>query len=591
MTATTHRGMAASTGHRGEEPPIEDAPRPVLPREIKRMIARVAALRREIERMPKSRSMVEDQSADTAALLLEDAKNALARSEGLFRGLIHQAPVAVLKLTEDGAILFANDTAERAAGKGNLVGLNWGEIFAEPRTAACDWAWLARHRGRDRDVGFLTGDRSSRIMAWKLVQDIQSTARPRYFAYGVDVTERNRIEMELRQSREHLARAQRVAGIGSAELDFVTGAIHWSDETYRIFGIAPGSIGLDIETVTSLIDPDDRERWRAAYHAAPIGIVPTAGEFRLIRPDGATRIISRELETILDESGVPSRLIGTIKDITDLRQAERQRDELQRELVQAHRLEAIGTLANGIAHDLNNVLLPVLALTKLVLSHLDENNRDRANLQLIYEAGERGRRLVQQVLAFNRKGNAEKTLVQIDAVAEDALRMLRASIPSTIRIEQRITKVPPVLGDAGRLYQVFLNLITNAAQAIGDRQGTIIVDVDGVLTTPTPAVLISVADDGCGMDEATMARIFEPFFTTKADGQGTGIGLSVVHGIVTQHGGSIKVESKPLHGARIDVCIPAHLGRGRRDEIAGPASPRRRQRVPGSLSDAPPLSR
>jgi len=523
------------------------------------MIARVAALRREIERMPKSRSLVDGQSADTAALLLEDAKNALARSEGLFRGLIHQAPVAVLKLTEDGAILFANDTAERAAGQGNLVGLNWGEIFAESRTAACDWAWLARHRGRDRDVGFFAADRSPRIMAWKLVQDVKSTDRPRYFAYGVDVTERNRIETELRQNREHLARAQRVAGVGSAELDFAGGAVHWSDETFRIFGVAPGSIDLDIETVTSFIHPDDRERWRAAYRSAPLGIPPTSGEFCLVRPDGVIRIIQRELETILDEDGMPSRLIGTIRDITELRQAERQRDELQRELVQAHRFEAIGTLANGIAHDLNNVLLPVLGLTRSVMSHLDENSRDRANLQLVFEAGERGRRLVQQILAFSRKRNAEKALVQIDAVAEDALRMLRASIPSMIRIEQRITKVPPVLGDSGRLYQVFLNLVTNSAQAIGDRQGTISVDVDGVLTTPTPAVLISVVDDGCGMDEATLARIFEPFFTTKADSQGTGVGLSVVHGIVTQHGGSIKVESKPLHGARVDIYLPAHL--------------------------------
>jgi PAS domain S-box-containing protein len=246
--------------------------------------------------------------------------------------------------------------------------------------------------------------------------------------------------------------------------------------------------------------------------------------------------------------------VGLWTDITAIKRADEKHRRLEEQLHHAQRLESLGTLAGGVAHELNNTLVPVVALSKVVLRHLPESSRDRANLQTIVQASDRARDLVKQILAFSRKQELRRETFDPAVITAEALSMLRASMPASIRLEQAFAAATPLQGDPGQLHQVIVNLVTNAMHAIGAAQGTITVSLE---TEPDGAhVRLSVSDTGCGMDEATRARIFEPFFTTKVVGQGTGLGLAVVHGIVTSHGGRIEVESAPGKGTRVSLLFP-----------------------------------
>jgi PAS domain S-box-containing protein len=247
--------------------------------------------------------------------------------------------------------------------------------------------------------------------------------------------------------------------------------------------------------------------------------------------------------------------VGLWTDVTALKHAEAERRMLERQMHHAQRLEALGTLAGGVAHEINNALVPVIALTKIVARKLPVGSRERCNLDTVVTSAERSRDLVKQVLAFSHKEAQERQYEHVDlrAVLEEALRLMRATLPASICITEEIAPVPAINGAANQLHQVIVNLMTNAAQAIGQEQGKITVklqpEADG-------ALCLSIADSGCGMEEATRARIFEPFFTTKQVGEGTGLGLSVVHSIIKDHGGRISVESAPSRGARFDIVLP-----------------------------------
>jgi signal transduction histidine kinase len=222
-------------------------------------------------------------------------------------------------------------------------------------------------------------------------------------------------------------------------------------------------------------------------------------------------------------------------------------------------MEALGTLAGGIAHDLNNALLPVICISDTLIRRAPEGSRDRELLSLIDVSGKRARDLVRRILTFSRKDEPKREPLNLADTLANALKLLRASIPSTITIDERITPVRAVCADEGQVVQILTNLVTNSAQAIANRMGTITVSLSEVgrsnLGDHGPAVRITVEDTGCGMDEATRRRVFDPFFTTKEVGKGTGLGLSVVHGIVTQHGGVITIASEPGRGTRVDIDL------------------------------------
>ncbi|MGH7124800.1 MAG: sensor histidine kinase, partial [Stellaceae bacterium] len=366
-------------------------------------------------------------------------------------------------------------------------------------------------------------------------------------------------EEGLGRTREHLALAQRMAQVGSLIRDLKTNAVEWSDELYRIYGLERGTAPPAFETLLELIHPDDRDAVVADREAAMRGTSQTLQEYRIIRPDGQIRLLARTSKLLVDDASAPTHLLVIFRDITEAREAETQRRVLEDQLHHSQKLESLGTLAGGIAHDLNNTLVPVLAMAKLGLKRLDEQSPTRQYFELIHQAGTRARDLVKQVLAFSRKDSADRQPFRVHDVVEEALAMLRPTMPSILALERAIDPVPPIMGDPTQLHQVVVNLVTNAVHAIGMAFGTIAVSVSalpGAVRGGPGFVRISVRDTGCGMDEATQKRIFDPFFTTKAVGEGSGLGLSVVHGIVVGHGGTIRVESRPEHGACFIVDLP-----------------------------------
>jgi signal transduction histidine kinase len=358
-------------------------------------------------------------------------------------------------------------------------------------------------------------------------------------------------EVRLRQMMDNLDRAQRIAHMGSIVRDLATDHAECSAEVYRIFGIEPDSFVPSTENFVKFLLLEDRAKLLAADAAIANGIRPAPFEYRIRRPGGGIRQIYRETEIICNENGKPVGFAAVLQDVTEARAAASRQRELERQLQHSQKLEALGTLAGGIAHDLNNTLVPVLALSQMLLDSVAE--ADREDLQTIILATRRARDLVQQILAFSRKQEVRKVEIDLAEVVEQSLKMLRATLPASLMVIEEIDDVPRILADAGQLQQVIVNLMTNAAQAIGDATGVIRIS----LTPAADGLRLSIADTGRGMNEKTVERIFEPFFTTKGVGEGTGLGLSVVHGIITDHNGKIEVSSQPGKGTIFTISLPA----------------------------------
>ena len=260
--------------------------------------------------------------------------------------------------------------------------------------------------------------------------------------------------------------------------------------------------------------------------------------------------------------------VSTWSDITSLRSAEAERHSLEAQLHHVQKLDALGRLAGGIAHDLNNALVPVLALAKSARARLPNGSREHDDLALVIKGAERAKVLVQQILAFSRKEVPRHAEVDLAALVREALSMMRAGLPATTNIVAKIAAVGTIAADPGQLNQIIVNLVTNAAYSIGLRRGTITV----ILEPAGNQVRLSVIDDGVGMDDSTRRHLFEPFFTTKPVGEGTGLGLAVVHGIVTSHNGTITVDSEPNAGARFDILLPRISSKERPGRDAWPSA-------------------
>jgi len=261
------------------------------------------------------------------------------------------------------------------------------------------------------------------------------------------------------------------------------------------------------------------------------------------------------------------------------------RQQLEEQLRQAQKMEAIGTLAGGVAHDFNNILTVINGYTELLKISLADRPEFNRELDAVAKAGSRAKDLVRQILTFSRQEQAQREILQLAPVVDEATKFLRATIPSTIEIRSRFSAdVPTVLADPTEIHQIVMNLGTNAWHAMRDRAGKLDVElesfvVDRELAAHTPQLRegryarLSVSDTGKGMDAATLSRIFEPFFTTKVVGEGTGLGLSVVHGIMQSHDGAITVDSEPGVGTTFRLYFPAHTSEGLTADIQAAATP------------------
>ncbi len=365
----------------------------------------------------------------------------------------------------------------------------------------------------------------------------------------------------LRQHRTFLETAQEVAHVGSwvSELDG-SGRLGWSTESYRIFGVPLGQFVGTSEAFYGFVHPDEREAVRAASRAAVEGGQPYSIEHRIVRGDGTVRWVQEQAKIVRDAQGRALRMVGTVQDVTERRQLEDQLRQLQK-------MEAIGRLAGGIAHDLNNALTAIAGYADLALGELGADHPARADVEEIRRATERAGSVTRQLLAFSRKQLLQPRAFDLNAVIASLSRMLARLLGPDIDVHASVGEaLPLVLGDPGQVEQAVINLAVNARDAMPDggrlEFSTSAADVDEAFArthVPMPAgryVLLRVSDTGHGMSRETQTHIFEPFFTTKDVGKGTGLGLSMVYGTLKQIGGFIFVDSEIDRGTTFRLYFP-----------------------------------
>ena len=407
----------------------------------------------------------------------------------------------------------------------------------------------------------LTRTGEERVIAWHNAVLTDEKGRVTgSLSSGEDITERLRVEEKLRSSEERLRSIFGAVSEGIFIVDATTGTlVEVNDAAAAIYGYAiEEMIGLPVHAISSEVPPyTQAEALKLIEKAAATGQTQHF-DWHGKRKDG--KLIWVEVSIRFAFIGGRQVVLSTARDVT-------QRRAMEAQLRQALKMEAIGTLAGGVAHELNNLLQPIIMMTELVLTELPKDSSHIEQLHRVVDAGGKAAEIVQRILAFGRADEVSHILLDTAFVAREAIAFIRTILPASITLHVDIDEAAgKVRGDKTQLTQVLINLATNARDAIGANVGTVWVslsrsDVQNEATAvgalkPGPYAVLKVRDTGAGMDKATAQRIFEPFFTTKGVGKGTGLGLSVTHGIVTGHGGAIQVDSAPGHGTTFSIYLP-----------------------------------
>jgi PAS domain S-box-containing protein len=385
-----------------------------------------------------------------------------------------------------------------------------------------------------------------------------------------DITERKRSEGALLQSEERFKFVARAVSDVIWDWDLVANSLWWNDGFLTTFGFAAGEIPPSVESWTGRIHPDERTRVVDSIHRAiNTGAESWNAEYRFQRKDGSYAPVQDRGYILHNAAGKAVRMVGGIHDLTEQKKMEAQH-------LRAQRMESIGTLAGGIAHDLNNVLAPIMMSIELLKLDATDDARRTKILDTIHVSCRRGADLVHQVLAFARGLDGQRVGIRLRHLIKDLEGIISETFPRNIRI---VTDVPanlwPIIGDPTQLHQVLLNLAVNARDAM-PQGGTLTlmatnITLDAQFASTSvgskvggnpeakagPHVMLQVTDTGLGIPPEVRERIFEPFFTTKELGKGTGIGLATVHTVVKTHGGFLKVESEVGQGTTFKLYLPA----------------------------------
>lgn len=478
--------------------------------------------------------------------------------------LLNQTKDIIVVTDLQGRITFWNKGAERLGGwtAGEavgqpidaLLGAELAETLAAARSAVeRDGTWSSEIALRNREGRLLWLD--ARVTPLR-----DSSGRPSgRLSIATDITARRQAEQARRDAEARLETATNAAGIGIWDWEIASGEIVWSPQHAHLWDIPLKDFRGTYAEFEARIHPDDRAALTAAVTAALTNRTEFQHEYRLVRPDGGIRWISGRGRGTYGPDGQPVRMTGIVADISE-------RKQLEDQFIRAQRMENLGLLAAGIAHDLNNILTPIMMIAPLFRTRLTSET-DQRLLATMEQSVQRGAGLVKQVLSFARGSGATLATMQVKHIAREISAMVRETFPHNIRHEADIgTDLHPVLANPSQLHQVILNLCVNARDAMPEggtltlRVANCSLDDDAAAAIregrPGEFVLIEVADTGTGIPPEIVERIWDPFFTTKGEGKGTGLGLSTVRGIVSRHRGFIGLESAAGRGTTFRVYLP-----------------------------------
>jgi PAS domain S-box-containing protein len=391
------------------------------------------------------------------------------------------------------------------------------------------------------------------------ISQIDMSGHKMYAALVRDATEQKQAEEHLRRNRDHLSLALDVSKLGTYDRYIPEDRMEWSERALEIMGL-PSGTSLSYDQYLEMLHPEDRPTMERAREESWKSNRDFETELRIIWPDGSLHWLVVRGRPYHDESGRPLRSSGVIQDITHKKKVE----EAQ---LRSQKLESLGTLTGGIAHDFNNILFAISGNAEQASDDLPPDHPGQFSLNEIKKGARRAADLVRQVLTFNRPRDEKHEILQVERVVDEAVKMMRATLPAMIEIRTSFAPgLPPANVDPSQIHQIVVNLTTNASHAIGNHAGVIEVLLTATVVgaeesalrqvTPGRYVLLEVTDNGCGMDQDTRERIFDPFLTTKPVGQGTGLGLFVVDGIARSHGGAVTVYSEPGKGTVFHVYLP-----------------------------------
>ncbi|MFA7346347.1 MAG: PAS domain S-box protein [Desulfurivibrionaceae bacterium] len=502
---------------------------------------------------------------------LEHRVGTLQKSEERFRSLIEASYDAIVIADGQGEILSVNRAAEKMFGYGEK------ELDGKPLTILMPRRYEERHlqglrnfvaTGMSPYLGkaFEFTGRRKDGSEFALELNISSWVSEGEINFGAvirDISERTRLETETHNARQRF----------KTLVDSLDGLVYVADfQTYELLYV--NKYGRDIWGEIA-----GQTCWQT-LQTGQTGPCPFCTNSRLL--DGAGRptgVYVWEFQNTVNNEWYECRdqaiewtdgryvRMEIATNISARKRAEQEKAELENRIRTTQKMEAIGTLAGGIAHDFNNILVPIIAYTDMVMATEAVGSANRQNLLEVYKAANRAKELVKQILTFSREREHEVSPVQIVPVVKESIKLLKASLPSTIEVTQRLeAEGVTILADPTQIHQIVMNLCTNAYHAMREQGGVMEVTLSQVEIGPDdspdrglppgPYLALTVSDTGPGMDPATMERIFDPYFTTRKHGEGTGLGLAVVLGIVKKYGGDIRVYSEPGQGASFQVYFP-----------------------------------
>jgi PAS domain S-box-containing protein len=509
-----------------------------------------------------------DVTAEVAAEEeLRAAKNRAEQAETLLRDALGSMSEGFVIFDRDDCFVMCNEVYRQTFPRANDL-LVPGMLFEDiVRTAVArgfrfdadgDQEWLTERLRQHREADGASEQRMDNG-SWILATD-RRMSNGGIAGLRIDITALKQAQAALRESEARLERAQAIAGVGSWELDLITGRYIWSKELYRIRGVSSETFEPTLASVEAHVHPDDNQQAKEWIASLAAGFRMDPQETRIIRLDGEARLLRVEGQAVIDPDGVIRRLAGTTRDITERRLIERQ-------LTQAQKMEAIGNLTGGMAHDFNNGLGVIIGNLDL-LGRLVEPNRTAVEIcDEARDAALRCADLTRGLLAFARRQPLHPQRTDVNALVTNIARLLGRTLGEDISIRLRLdASLWPAIADPAQLEAALVNLATNARDAMpkgGQLDiSTKNVDLDATYAalqpevSPGAFVVIEITDTGVGIPPEIIGRIFEPFFTTKGPGEGSGLGLSMTFGFVKQSGGHLSVYSEPNLGTTFRLYLP-----------------------------------